>query len=128
MKNDSSSNPLAGWRVLLIEDESLVAMLLEDALAGVGCKVIGLASRFYDAEQKAKSLSFDVAVLDVNLNGKQTLPIAEVLFGRGIPFVFATGYGVGFLPEHLQTVPVLQKPFEQHDLERALRAALSMKT
>jgi DNA-binding response OmpR family regulator len=128
MKDNDTCNRLAGWRVLLIEDESLVAMLLEDALVGVGCEVIGLASRFYDAEQKAKSLSFDVAVLDVNLNGKQTLPIAEILLGRGIPFVFATGYGVGFRPAHFETVPVLQKPFEQHELEMALRAALSMKT
>ena len=128
MKHHDSRNRLAGSRVLLVEDESLVAMLLEDALAGVGCEVIGLASRFHDAEQKAKSLSFDVAVLDVNLNGKQTLPIAEILFSRGIPFVFATGYGVEFLPVHLQTVPVLQKPFGKRDLEGALAAALGMKT
>ena len=127
MTNDESCIRLAGCRVLLIEDEALVAMLLEDALVGVGCEVIGLASRFYDAEQKAKSLLFDVAVLDINLNGIQTLPIAEALFGRGIPFVFATGYEVGFLPAHLQTAPVLQKPFGQHDLRRALHDALNMK-
>ena len=128
MTDDDPRNRPASWRVLLIEDESLVAMLLEDALTVVGCRVIAIASRFEDAEQKARSLSFDVAVLDVNLNGKQTLRIAEVLFDRGIPFVFATGYGVGFLPEHLRNVPVLQKPFQQHDLERVLHAALSPKT
>jgi len=128
MTDDDPRNRPASWRVLLIEDESLVAMLLEDALAVVGCQVIAIASRFEDAEQKARSLSFDIAVLDVNLNGKQTLRIAEVLFDRGIPFVFATGYGVEFLPEHLRNVPVLQKPFQQHDLERVLHAALSPKT
>ena len=128
MKHNDSANRLAGSRVLLVEDESLVAMLVEDALVGMGCEVIGLASKFSDAEQKATSLSFDVAVLDVNLNGTQTLPIAEILFGRGIPFVFATGYGVDFLPVHLETVPVLQKPFEKRELKRALCAALDMKT
>lgn len=122
MMNDESCIRLAGCRVLVIEDEALVAMLLEDALAGIGCEVVGVASRFYDAEQKARSLSFDVAVLDINLNEIQTLPIAVVLFGRG-PFMFATGYEVGFLPAHLQTAPVLQKPFGQRELEGASRRA-----
>ena len=118
---------LAGQRVLVIEDESLVTMILEDTLAEIGCEVAGLASRLRDAVQKAQSLSFDVAILDVNLNGEQTFPIAEILIDRGIPFVFATGYGSASLPAPLQAVPVLQKPFEQRDLEIALCAALSVK-
>lgn len=128
MKVDHSLNRLAGQRVLVIEDESLVTMLLEDALAEIGCEVAGLASRIRDAVQKAKSLSFDVAILDVNLNGEHTFPVAEVLVDRGIPFVFATGYGSPGLPTQLQNAPVLQKPFAQRDLEIALCTALGVKT
>lgn len=126
MTDCDSPNRLVSCRVLVIEDESLVAMLLEDTLASLGCQVIGCASRFGEAEEKARSLSFDLAVLDINLNGKQTLPIAEILFGRAIPFVFATGYEVGFLPPHLRAAPVLQKPFGQQELEATLHAALRM--
>lgn len=114
----------AGCRVLIVEDESMVAMLLEDSLAEIGCEVVGLASRFDEAMEKARSLSFDVAVLDVNLNGQRTFPIAEALMERGIAFVFATGYGAGSLPPSLRTAPILEKPFQQRDLERVIRAAL----
>jgi CheY-like chemotaxis protein len=118
-------NSLRGRRVFVVEDESMVAMLVQDLLADIGCEVVGLAYRYPDALAKAKSLSFDIAVLDVNLNGQHTFPIAEVLTKRGLPFVFATGYGAATVPQSLQTAPVLQKPFQQHDLERALRAALA---
>lgn len=100
----------------------MVTMLLQDMLADIGCEVVGVASRFPDALTKAKSLSFDVAILDVNLNGQHTYPIAETLIGRGLSFVFATGYGAPSLPPSLQRAPVLQKPFQQRDLERALAA------
>ena len=125
---DRPGDGLAGRRVLVIEDESLVAMLIEDVLLDMDCEVAGLASRLHDAMEKAKSLAFDVAILDVNLNGKETFPIAEVLLERGIPFVFATGYGTAVLPGPLQNVPVLHKPFQQRDLETALRTALIVKT
>ena len=124
---EAPSNDLAGRRVLVIEDESLVMMLLEDTLAEIGCEVAGLASRIPDAMEKAKSLSFDIAILDVNLNGEPSFPIADALVDRGTPFVFATGYGAASLPAALQGVPILQKPFQQSDLERALRAAIGVK-
>ena len=114
----------AGLRVLVIEDESMVAMLLEDTLAEIGCEVIGIASRFDDAVAKAKSLAFDIAILDVNLNGRKAFSIADLLAERGVAFVVATGYSVISLPASLQRAPVLQKPFRRRDLERALRAAL----
>ncbi|MBV8450341.1 MAG: response regulator [Hyphomicrobiales bacterium] len=120
-----SNGSVAGRRVFLIEDESLVAMLIEEALTELGCEIAGVASRFGEAMEKAKSLSFDVAILDVNLNGEQTFPIAEILLDRGVPFVFATGYGATDLAAPLQDVPVLAKPFQQHDLERALCAAIA---
>jgi CheY-like chemotaxis protein len=116
---------VAGRRVFLVEDESLVTMLIEDNLAELGCVIAGLASRFGDAMEKAKFLSFDVAILDVNLNGEQTFPIAEALLDRGVPFVFSTGYGVTILTPPLQGVPVLAKPFQLRDLETALCAALA---
>jgi CheY-like chemotaxis protein len=123
-KADPQGASLAGRRVLVVEDEALVTMLLQDTLEEIGCEIAGLASRFGDALEKATALAFDAAILDVNLNGQQTFPIAEALRTRGLPFVFATGYGAGSLPASMQQVPVLQKPFQQRDLENALRAAL----
>jgi CheY-like chemotaxis protein len=116
---------LTGRRVLVIEDESLVTMLIQDTLADIGCEVVGSASRFDEAVSKAKGLSFEVVILDVNLNGQLSFPIAEALSERGIPFVWTTGYGTGGLPKSLQNAPVLSKPFQQMDLEQALRAALA---
>lgn len=115
---------LAGRRVLIVEDESLIAMFLEDTLTDIGCRVAGVAARYHDALAKAKSLAFDVAILDVNLDGESSFPVAEALVERGKPFLFSTGYGGGTIPPPLRSAPVLQKPFEQPDLERALRKAL----
>jgi CheY-like chemotaxis protein len=121
----STAHDLAGRRVLVIEDESMVMMLLQDMLEDIGCVVADSASRLQEAIEKARSLTFDVAILDVNLNGERTFPIAEVLAARGVRFVFATGYGVANLPPGFSERPVLQKPFQQHELERVLRAALA---
>jgi CheY-like chemotaxis protein len=121
---NTAAPDLAGLRVLLVEDESLIVMLVEDALTDFGCEIAGVASRFDDAVKKARVLDFDIAILDVNLNGLRTFPIAEIIRGRGIAFVFATGYGAMSIPEGLNAVPVLQKPFAAPELERALRTAL----
>lgn len=110
--------------VLIIEDESMVAMLIEDMFGELGWEIAGIASRFDEAMDKVSSLSFDLAILDVNLNGQQTYPVAEKLRRNGTPFIFATGYGASSLPSSMRGVPVLSKPFNQHDLERALNAAL----
>jgi CheY-like chemotaxis protein len=122
---NTTAPDLAGRRVLLVEDESLIVMLVEDALIDFGCEVAGVASRFDDAVTKARALDFDIAILDVNLNGLRTFPIAEIIRSRGLAFVFATGYGAMSIPEELNTAPVLQKPFAAPELERALRAALA---
>jgi hypothetical protein len=70
-------------------------------------------------------LAFDIAILDLNLNGRDTFSVVASLAERGVAFVVATGYGAASLPESLQKVPILQKPYRQRDLERALRAALT---
>ena len=89
--------------------------------------MVGTASRYREAAEKASSLEFDVAVLDVNLDGDQTFPIAEALAQQGKCFVFATGYGAASLPDQFSRIPTLQKPFQQPDLERALCVALNVR-
>lgn len=126
MNHGPSSDSFAGRRVLVIEDEALVAMMLEDVLAELGCNVAAIASQLPDAMEKAKSLAFDLAVLDVNLGGHRSFAVAEILAKRGVPFVFSTGYGAGALPDGMQRIPLLQKPFQLHELERALRVVLGL--
>ncbi len=115
--------PLTGLRVLVVEDEWLVAMLVEEYLNDLGCEVVGSASRLEDALEKARTLPIDIAVLDVNLAGKLSYPVAEVLRKRNVPFLLATGYGVAALPDALRGTPVLAKPFVQDQLAAALQAA-----
>lgn len=96
---------LKGLRVLIIEDESMVTMLIEDTLADLGCAVVGSASRLDEAMAKASSLECNAAILDVNLNGSHTYAVADVLAARGIPFIFATGYGAAGLPAGSRGAP-----------------------
>ncbi|MDN5864439.1 MAG: response regulator [Gammaproteobacteria bacterium] len=118
------SSELTGRRVFVVEDEWLVSILLRDTLVAIGCEVAGSATRYKEAAEKAETLAFDVAILDINLDGERTYPIAESLAARGIALVFATGYDFEALPEPFHNAPILQKPFRQSDLERALREAL----
>lgn len=118
-------NPLHGKRVFIVEDEARVAMILEILLEDLGCEIAGTATRLDEAIAKAGTLAFEVALLDVNLDGKSSYPVAEAVAARGLAFVFATGYGVDRLPEALRDRPVLQKPYRMRDLERVLRKALS---
>jgi CheY-like chemotaxis protein len=118
---------IAGRSIFVVEDESMIAMLIEDLLADLGCEVAGVASRLDDAMAKASALSFDAAIIDVNLDGDQTYPLAELLREKGCPFIFATGYGKATLPKALSGVPVMSKPFDRRDLEKALTSALATK-
>jgi len=111
---------LAVLRVLVVEDEMMVSMLIEDMLSDLGCSVIGPASRLDEAIELAKTSDIDCAVLDVNLGGQPIFPLADLLRERGRPFAFATGYGDAGVREIDKGTPVLQKPFREGDLARVL--------
>jgi CheY-like chemotaxis protein len=120
MKQDT----LKGRRVLVVEDEAIIAMLIEDMLAELGCALVDPASDARKALSIIESERFDAAILDVNLDGARTTPIAEELRSRGIPFLFATGYGAAELEAEFKRYAVLTKPFRQSELESALRGLL----
>ena len=111
-------------RILIVEDEMLVAMNIEDMLLDLGHEVAGLASRLEPALSLAGEAEFDLAMLDVNLAGQTSFPVAQILAGRGIPFLFATGYGFKGIAEEFRSYPVLQKPFRAQDLALALQQAI----
>lgn len=123
--NRMTNSDLSGRRVLVVEDEARIAMLIRDTLEDLGCQVVGIASRLEEARAKVASMEFDAALLDVNLNGEPSYPLADELASRGIPFVLATGYGASRIPPDHKDAPVLQKPFLRAELERALRVALT---
>lgn len=124
--SDDNSDRLAGLRVLVVEDETLVAMLLEDMLADLGCHVIGPVPRIAKAMEIAADadVALDIAILDVNVAGEEIFPVAELLAGRGVPFAFATGYGDSGVRTPWRGRPVLQKPFRQEQITEALVRAL----
>lgn len=111
-----------GLRVLVAEDEALVSMLIEDMLADAGAVVVGPAATLDEALSLARTETVDIALLDVNLAGKAIFPVADVLRERGVPFIFASGYGEAGIIEDHRGAPVLQKPFREADLNRALAA------
>lgn len=120
----SKDRNLSGLKVLIIEDEAMIAMLLEDLLCDLGCEVVATASRYEDALAKASTLTPDVALLDVNLDGKLSLPIAATLGERKVPFVYATAYGAA-MPEDAPPGPILSKPFGLSELKHALGEIMS---
>jgi len=111
-------------RILVVEDELMIRMLLEDMLGELGYTVAAEAGRLEDALAAAQSADIDVAILDVNLNGQPILPVADALAARGTPFVFATGYGERGLPEPYRDRPTLKKPFQLEGLKQMLDNAL----
>jgi two-component SAPR family response regulator len=120
----AGADPLDGLRVLVVEDEALVAMLIEEYLLELGCKIACSASRIAKAMKGLQTFSVDVAVLDVNVAGENIAGLAETLDRRGIPFVFASGYGARGVDPRWRRHPVLQKPFTGTDLRAALLASL----
>jgi DNA-binding response OmpR family regulator len=115
---------LMGAAVLVIEDEMLITMLLEDILEELGCKVAGSAVNVRQAEDLVSTTAADAAILDVNLGGDPVFPIAERLLERGIPFVFASGYGSANLPDRWRAHPTLPKPFTAEQVTAALKTIM----
>jgi CheY-like chemotaxis protein len=117
MEPTPGANPC---RVFVVEDEIMIRMLLEDMLTDLGYGVAASAGGLAEAVKLARDTDFDVAILDVNLNGDAVYPVADVLMERGLPFVFSTGYGERGLPEPYRDRPMLQKPFQLENLDQAL--------
>jgi two-component SAPR family response regulator len=115
---------LAGLRVLVVEDELMVAIMIEQALHRADCVVVGPVPRVAKAIDVARSEPIDVALLDVNLAGERVFPVADVLIERAIPFVFLTGYAPGIVPSTYATRGILGKPFTPAKLYRTLEAAI----
>jgi CheY-like chemotaxis protein len=120
----SEDKSAAGKRVLVVEDELMIRMLLQDMLADLGYTLAGEAGRVEEALALARQGEFDVAILDVNLNGQPISPVVDVLIERRVPFVFATGYGQRGVPEPYRGTPTLQKPFQVDALARAIDAVV----
>ena len=110
-------------RILVVEDEAMISMLLEDMVLDFGGEIVGPVATFDVALALAHEAEFGVGVLDLNLNGTLSYPVADVIRGRGIPVIFATGYGSSGLLDRFRDCATLQKPFTQKDFAEALAAA-----
>ena len=118
---------LANKRLLVVEDELLVGMLVKSMLDDLGAAVVGPCGRLADGLAAAKVERFDGAILDLNLAGEAADPLADLLLARGVPFVFITGYQRDSLDRRYANVPVLQKPIDSAALERVLLSLLDTK-
>ena len=124
------ASPLAGRRILVVEDELMVSWLLQDMLTDLGCTVVGPAARVDEAlaligADATSGETIDAAFLDINLDREMSYPVADVLAARGVPFVFSTGYDRATLLEGYQSCPMLQKPYHQGALTLALTSLLA---
>ncbi len=109
---------MSGARILVVEDEIMVAMLIEDVLGELGHRVAGLARSVREALAIIAAEPIDAALLDVNLEGEMVFPVAAELRARGVPFAFVTGYGRTMIEQDFADWPMLQKPFRPEDLAR----------
>ncbi len=114
------SSPTSDRRILVVEDEMLVAGMLQRMLGELGYAVIGPASAVNEAMEIIGGGGIDAAILDINLDGEMSYPVADELTSRGIPFVFSTGYGGEDLRDGYEGIPLLKKPFRRSGLGDAL--------
>jgi CheY-like chemotaxis protein len=117
-----------GGSVFLVEDEVMIRMMVADMLEELGYSVAAEAGEINEAMRLAQSAVFDLAILDVNVNGKVISPVADLIRARNLPFIFATGYGSSGLPEEYRDRPALQKPFQLESLSRMIDTALKNAT
>ncbi len=115
------ARPVEGLRVLVVEDEALISLLVEDMLLDLGSAEVWVAGNLQAAFRQLQAHRPDLAVLDVNLAGELCFPFAAALHEAGIPFLFATGYGIEGVPAAWRHRPVIQKPFQMAALSRVLR-------
>ena len=111
--------------VLLVEDETLIRMMIAGMIEELDHTVVAEAGNISDALRLAKGADFEIAILDINVGGDRIEPVAEIINGRHLPFVFASGYGAAGLPENFRDRPVLQKPFRIEQLGDAIASALA---
>src|ERR1700688_2424193 len=119
------NKPVSDRRVLVVEDEMMVAWLLEDLLAELGYAIVGPAASINQALAMIETEAIDVPVLDVNLNGEMSYPIADTLVSRGVPFVFVTGYNKDRMLDGYRFFPILQKPFHRWEWRDMLAKLLT---
>jgi CheY-like chemotaxis protein len=122
------TSQLIAKRVLVVEDELLVSMVIEEILADVGCQIIGPFTNLPDALAAARKGGFDLALLDVNLRGEKVYPVAEILAKQGVPFMLLTGYGKDAIPSGHPEWRACPKPFTAAELTRALSGMLCSQT
>jgi CheY-like chemotaxis protein len=125
MTNDSAARATTGLRILVVEDEFPILLLLEDMLLSLGCEIVATASNLADAMALARDCIVDTAVLDINLAGQKIYPAARLLAARGIPIVFSTGYGLAGIEPEWAHYPVVQKPFFIEQLSEGLARAVA---
>jgi CheY-like chemotaxis protein len=110
--------------IFLVEDETLVRMMIVDMVEEFGHTVVAEAANIAIALRLAQTVEFGIAILDINIGGDRIEPVADIIAGRRLPFVFASGYGAAGLPARFRHSPVLQKPFLPDRLEQAIQLAL----
>lgn len=116
---------LSGRRVLVVEDEMMVLMMIEDMLADLGCESVTAAATVDQALALIEAQAFDAAMLDMNLDGIKSHSVADALAARGVPFIFSTGYSGRDMMDGYRDRPVLRKPFQYDELVRILTHLLS---
>ncbi len=118
-------SPLKGWRILVVEDQSLIAMEMQYCLEKNGATVVGPVGRVERALNAAENANLEAALLDVNLHGERCWPVADALIRRAIPFAFATGFETRLvMPERFAGCLVLSKPFREQDILAVLKKML----
>ncbi|HWL69894.1 MAG TPA: hypothetical protein VNS22_16105 [Geminicoccus sp.] len=117
---------MRGWRILVAEDDYFAADELVQALERAGAEIIGPAADLRQANQLARSGAIDAAILDVNLMGQLSFPVADTLAEHGVPFLFATGYDPAIVPYAYRDVPCFTKPVATHAIVAAMAATRSL--